>query len=287
MQFSALRSEQGRTISWVAQQSGLSPITARSVEAGTGTIKSMMAMLAVLDATINWRNKSENDLGRALSSERQARGISQRTMAAMLSVSQPTIIALEARSTGRMQTFNRYVETLGLRISLVPRVQITKPKLVPKKNLSEADKVFTPRQLAAQIIDQLPLAGNVLDPCRGDGAFYDQLASNVLKHWCELDDGRDFFEWDRHVDWVISNPPWSKFRQFLQHGMTVADNVVYLAAFTHFSTKARVGDIKAHGFAMRSIIYVPTPKEWPQSGFQMAAVWLQRGWCGPCEVTHI
>jgi hypothetical protein len=30
------------------------------------------------------------------------------------------------------------------------------------------------------------------------------------------------------VDWIITNPPWSQMRRFLQQAMSVADHVVFL-----------------------------------------------------------
>ena len=90
--------------------------------------------------------------------------------------------------------------------------------------------------------------------------------------------------WDRRVDWIITNPPFSQFRAFLLHAMTLADNVVFLAPLAHFATRHRVEAITAHGFALRRIMLVPTPADWPSSGFQLAAVWLQRGWRGTTRI---
>ena len=32
----------------------------------------------------------------------------------------------------------------------------------------------------------------VIEPCKGDGAFYNNLPSNVKKEWCEINEGKDF-----------------------------------------------------------------------------------------------
>jgi hypothetical protein len=45
--------------------------------------------------------------------------------------------------------------------------------------------------------------------------------------WCEIKRGRDFFAWTEPVDWIVTNPPWSQFRAFLQHAMTLAEKVVW------------------------------------------------------------
>ena len=69
--------------------------------------------------------------------------------------------------------------------------------------------------------------------------------------------------------------------------MAVAGNVVFLAPLTHFTTRHRVAAIGRAGFALRRVMLVPTPEGWPASGFQLAAVWLQKGWQGPAGVVQL
>ncbi len=106
-------------------------------------------------------------------------------------------------------------------------------------------------------------------------AFAGQKISRVS--WSEIKRGRDFFAWTQPVDWIITNPPWSEIRRFLQHAMTVADHVVFLVTINHLWTKARVRDIREAGFGIREIVLVDMPKSFPQSGFQLGAVYLSRG----------
>lgn len=162
--------------------------------------------------------------------------------------------------------------------------------LVPPSNPPEADRVMTPRPLAKQIIDHFPLSGSVLDPCRGDGAFYDQLpAASVEKDWCEIEEGRDFLTTTRHYDWIITNPPWSKHRKFAQHAYAIADNVVFLITVNHeIGLKARLRDMKEAGFGIVEVLFIDTPeKPWPQSGFQLGVVWKQRGYRGATTFTFM
>ena len=56
------------------------------------------------------------------------------------------------------------------------------------------DKVYTPDGIAKKLIEEFELEGKVLDPFKGKGAFYDNLPTTVQKDWCELDDGKDFFQ---------------------------------------------------------------------------------------------
>lgn len=153
--------------------------------------------------------------------------------------------------------------------------------LTPGRNAPHTDIVYTPKKLAKRIIKHFPLSGVVLDPCKGKGAFYKQFPENVKRRWCEIELDKDFLKYTRRVSWIVSNPPWSKMRAFLLHSFTLSDNIVFLAPITHFTTKARLRDMKAHGYAIREFYGVRTPKNpWPQSGFQLVACHIQKGYKG-------
>lgn len=154
----------------------------------------------------------------------------------------------------------------------------------PDVNYKSDDVVYTPRSLAKRIITHFNPSGLVLDPCKGDGAFFDQIYVQE-KDWCEVSQGRDFFEYNRRVDWIISNPPYSLFRKFLLHSMDLAKNIVYLITVNHVWTKARMRDIKEKGFGIKEIYCVDTPKNFPPSGFQYGAVHFRKGWKGDIKLT--
>jgi hypothetical protein len=68
-----------------------------------------------------------------------------------------------------------------------------KRALSPASNPPKHDLVMTPPELAARIIQYFKPRGRVLDPCRGQGAFYKALCRQrgVGAHWCEVAEGRD------------------------------------------------------------------------------------------------
>ena len=103
--------------------------------------------------------------------------------------------------------------------------------------------------------------------------------------WCELKRDRDFFAWREPVDWIITNPPWSQLRAFLQHAMRISDHVVFLVTINHIWTRARIRDIRHAGFGLREIVMVDMPRSFPQLGFQLGAVHLERGWGGALTLT--
>ena len=150
----------------------------------------------------------------------------------------------------------------------------------PAKNTPDKDIVMTPQWLAIDIINHFNPSGVILDPSRGEGAFYNNFpGDNNL--WCELGEGKDFLQFGDKVDWIITNPPWSKMQEFLRHGMEISDNIVYLTTINHYTTKKRIRDMREHEFGVAEIYCIPTPpKPWPQLGFQIAAVHTQRGYDG-------
>lgn len=157
----------------------------------------------------------------------------------------------------------------------------------PSATNAETDRVYTPDEWSSLIIRLMPLYGRVLDPSRGKGAFFDHIPPHCEPLWCELDEGRDFFEFHEKVDWVVTNPPWSIIKSFMEHSFDIADNVCFLITANHAMTKARINLALEKGFKMRGILHMPTPpKPWPQSGFQLSAIWWQRGYKGHAEVLH-
>ncbi len=145
----------------------------------------------------------------------------------------------------------------------------------PNRDYISDDVVQTPAELAGRIVKHFKPKGKILEPCKGDGNFLNYLPGAF---WCEIKEGRDFFEWNRRVDWIITNPPWSQIRAFLQHSMLLADNIVFLMTVNHVWTKARIRDVYTSGFGIKEICLVEMPPSFPQSGFQLGAIHIARGW---------
>ncbi len=135
----------------------------------------------------------------------------------------------------------------------------------------------TPIYLCEQIIKHFNPQGKILEPCCGDGNFL-KVLSNA--DWCEISKGIDFLEVKGHWDWIITNPPYSKYRDFLNKSMSVADNVIFLQLINATFYKARLRDIKSKCFGIKEIWCVDTPKEFPQFGFQMGCVYYKKNYHG-------
>lgn len=173
-------------------------------------------------------------------------------------------------------------------------------QLIPKGG---NDCVMTPPDLAHQIVKHFSPRFNTthynfLEPCRGTGSFYNAMQQIIPRKahkdcefdWCELSEGKDFFDLKFNIftyDWIITNPPFSKFRAFLNKSMEVADNIVFLCTINHiFGLRARLRDIKEAGFHIRECLLCETPESWPSSGFQVGAVYLSKQ-AGDCKFSNL
>lgn len=98
-------------------------------------------------------------------------------------------------------------------------------KMNPATREKGNDEIYTPEWAANDMILHFKPFGKILEPCKGNGAF-----TNLIPdcEWCEIREGKDFFDYSGHVDWIISNPPYSLIRKFVLHSFEVSDNIVYL-----------------------------------------------------------
>jgi hypothetical protein len=164
----------------------------------------------------------------------------------------------------------------------IPAKAVQRP-LVPKGG---NDRIYTPDALALDIVRHFMPSGRVLEPCAGDGAFLRALPEGT--DWFEIDLERDFLTAKGHWDWLITNPPYSLFRRFLQKSMQVADNVVFLCLDNAWNMRARRRDLKRAGFGIVETCECPVPPPpWPQFGMCLGATWIRRGWRGSTLVTEL
>lgn len=120
-----------------------------------------------------------------------------------------------------------------------------------EKPVLESDIVYTPRNVSKGIIQFLKPIGKCLDPCKGDGAFYDYLPD---ADYCEIREGKDFFEYNNRVDWIIGNPPYSIFEEFLRHSFELANNVSFLVPTNKVWQRQIIMDLINKWGGVKSII---------------------------------
>jgi len=99
------------------------------------------------------------------------------------------------------------------------------------------DVFITPRKLAQMHIAMIEDAGYTddcckwLDPCKNNGSYYDQFPEGQPKVWCEILDGKDFYDYKQsphkschdgrdaraQTGVIIGNPPYSILDDWLKH----------------------------------------------------------------------
>lgn len=80
------------------------------------------------------------------------------------------------------------------------------------------DVIYTPKPLAEIMIDLCGIqpGDKVLDPSKGGGIFYNNLPE-CNKDYCEITEDRDFYKYDKDVDIIVGNPPYSLWTSWLEH----------------------------------------------------------------------
>nr|WP_283094782.1 L-lactate permease [Loktanella sp. SALINAS62] len=88
-----------------------------------------------------------------------------------------TVVTLETRFRGRIDTLRRYLRVLRIMEVLA----VPSKRLVPEQNDADADLVFTPQNLAEDLIAAFAseISGIVLDPSRGNGAISSRKPSDM------------------------------------------------------------------------------------------------------------
>jgi len=144
------------------------------------------------------------------------------------------------------------------------------------------DVVFTPRWLAEDIVSMFPIEGKVLEPCKGEGAFMEYLPEDT--DWCEISEGRNFYEYDKKVDWIVTNPPYSDFNRFLDHAFSLADNVVLLVPVAKmFKSMGTLKSVMRFG----GFVEIHTlPSSWANFpfGFPSAIYYMKRDYKGDTKI---
>jgi hypothetical protein len=148
--------------------------------------------------------------------------------------------------------------------------------------MRQGDTVYTPAWAARDMVQYFSPSGKILEPCSGTGAFLQFLPSNTLS--CELQNGTDFFAWAQKVDWIITNPPYSKLRPFMVHSFRVANDVALLVpARNVFSGYGTVREAASFGRMKNMRWYGTGNKLGFPMGNAIVAIHWQRGWNGMCR----
>ena len=114
MEFRKLRKREGLTQGEVAASAQTSIPAIRKLERGLGNLTTWTKTLKALGWTLRGKNLPAADsIGRQVALLRKRQKISQRSLASMAGITQPTVIALEVRNTGRLSSLYAVLTVLG------------------------------------------------------------------------------------------------------------------------------------------------------------------------------
>ena len=148
-------------------------------------------------------------------------------------------------------------------------------------HLNPNDVVFTPDWLAERICRMFYVYGTVLEPCKGEGVFLKYLPKDT--EWCEIADGKNYYDYNKKVDWIVTNPPYSDFNRFLDHSFALAEHIVLLVpAAKMFKSMGTIKKTLEYG-GIVSIHWLPASKAGFPFGFPCGIFYLKRGYIGKTE----
>ena len=130
--------------------------------------------------------------------------------------------------------------------------------------------VMTKATMAKYLIDRITWKPGelVCEPCKGDGAFYDNLPDYVIKSWYEINEGRDYLGAERMcVNTTISNPPFvprKLFWNFMVRAMeTTTDRIFWLINISSLNvlTKNRLNEMGKKLWFIQNL-HIVSDKRW-------------------------
>lgn len=148
----------------------------------------------------------------------------------------------------------------------------------------KGDRVFTPEWCAQDMVEHFKPCGTILEPFRGTGVFTNLLPQ---AEWCEIEDGIDFFDYAKAIDWIITNPPYSKTRPCFRHAAKIAKNIVFLVPLRNvFSGYGFIKEIMDYGGIKEIRTYGTGGRLGFPMGNAVGAMYFQRNYKGETRWTN-
>lgn len=126
---------------------------------------------------------------------------------------------------------------------------------------------YTKKEMVKSLLSILDIKDedSVLDSGSGLNKVWFKNLNVKEKYECELEDGIDFYKWEKRVDWVVGNPPFSHAKDFLLKAIEISNKgIAFLVnnnCFNSFLLPSRLEKIKEAGFYINKIKVV-NDKRW-------------------------
>lgn len=129
-------------------------------------------------------------------------------------------------------------------------------KLKDKPNKEQNEKM-TPHELAKLCINLVPFENHdvLLDCCRGEGAFFNQYPSENPKDWCEINEGKDFFDYEGTCDYIITNPSYTLLTKIYEKAVKIARKGICLLVGNMNLCVSRFKMLEENNFSITKLFY--------------------------------
>ena len=105
----------------------------------------------------------------------------------------------------------------------------------------ERNSYETPAWVTLALVPHLPAPPqSAWEPAAGTGKMVRALEEAGYQVTAtDIETGTDFLTETRRVDWIITNPPYERAREFIEHALSLADHVAMLLRtdFDHAKTR--------------------------------------------------
>ena len=125
------------------------------------------------------------------------------------------------------------------------------------KNRENAKDIFiTPKELAKKHINLINYKDNDIwfDPFKNSGVYYDQFPTDKKnKKWTEILENKDFFKFDKKIDIICSNPPYSILNKVFEHSIKLNPRIIsYLIGINNLTAK-RIEMMNKAGYGLTTM----------------------------------
>jgi len=130
-----------------------------------------------------------------------------------------------------------------------------------KRRSNPNDVFITPLPLAKKHIDMIDTNDDDIwyDPFKNDGSYYNQFPTDN-KIWAEILEGIDFFDEERNVDIICSNPPYSMLNNVFIKSIELKPRVIsYLIGVGNLTNK-RIELMNKNGYGLTKMFWMKVYK---------------------------
>ena len=132
-----------------------------------------------------------------------------------------------------------------------------------KERKTANDVLYTPLEVAIKLIEMTETLPSdfLLDPSKGGGIFFENFPTCIKKEYCEITEGKDFFDYEGSPDIIIGNPPYSLWTAWIKK--TIALNprkIAYVFGMLNL-TPIRLKLLEDNGYHLIKL-HITTVKGW-------------------------